>query len=264
MNQAPPPEMNQTPPPAAEDTQPRMSFLDHIEELRASVWRSAVVALILISAAWFYSGRLLDALILWLLKGQKVLALTPTEAFSARIELSLWTGGVVALPYVMFELWRFVAPGLKRNERIFAIPWMIASSGLLYLGIWFALDLLLPMIVQMLQSFATTQVEARISLLSLLHFTVKMAAGCGLLFQMPLVLCLLAYFGVCSPTMLARKWRHAIFFIALAAAVVTPGDGPSMLVLSGPLIVLYFLSLIFGWIIWRVRWKDRREPGSLA
>ena len=147
-----------------------MSFLEHLEELRAAVWRSATVALILVGSAWFLSGRLLDALIVWLLHGQKALALSPTEAFSARIEVALWTGGVVALPYVMFELWRFVAPGLKKNERRFAVPWMMASAVLLYLGIAFAMKLLIPMIIRMLQSFATEKVESRISLLSLLHF----------------------------------------------------------------------------------------------
>ncbi len=114
-----------------------MSFLEHLEELRASVWRCATVALILVATAWFFSGRILDALLLYLLHGQKALALSPTESFSARIEVALWTGGLVALPYVMFELWRFVAPGLKKTERRFAIPWMVASAVLLYLGIAF-------------------------------------------------------------------------------------------------------------------------------
>jgi len=241
-----------------------MTFLEHVEELRAAVWRSVAIAVILIATAWFFSGRLLDALILYLLRGQKALALSPTEAFSARVELALWTGGVLALPYVMFELWRFVAPGLKKSERRFAVPWMVASAVLLYLGIAFAVELLLPMIVHMLQSFATAQVESRMSLLALLHFSVKMAAGCGLLFQLPLVLCLLAWFGVVSPRVLARQWRHAVFFIALAAAIVTPGDGPSMLVLSAPLVLLYFVSLVFAWAIWRARWKARREPGELG
>ncbi len=238
-----------------------MTFLEHLEELRLAVWRSVAVAVILIVVAWFFSDRILDALILYLLRGQKALALSPTEAFSARIEVALWTGGVVALPYVMFELWRFVAPGLKKKERHFAVPWMVASAVLLYLGIAFSIELLLPMIVRMLQSFATGQIESRMSLLSLLHFSVKMSAGCGLLFQLPLVLCLLAWFGIVSPRVLARRWRHAVFFIALAAAIVTPGDGPSMLVLSAPLVLLYFISLIFAWAIWRSRWKDRREPG---
>ena len=116
-------------PDAPERAERAMSFLEHLEELRASVWRAATVALVLIATAWFFSGRILDAMILFLLRGQKALALSPTEAFSARIELSLWTGGVVALPYVMFELWRFVAPGLKKSERRFAIPWMVASAA---------------------------------------------------------------------------------------------------------------------------------------
>jgi len=251
------------PEPVAEPERP-MSFLEHLEELRAAVWRCATVAVVLIAIAWFFSGRILDALILFLLRGQKALALSPTEAFSARIEVALWSGGAVALPYVVYELWRFVAPGLKKKERRFAIPWMVASAALLYLGIAFAVELLLPMIVHMLQSFATEQMEARISILSLLHFSVEMAVGCGLLFQLPLVLCLLAWFGVVSPRVLTRHWRHAVFFIALAAAIVTPGDGPSMLVLSAPLVLLYFVSLVFAWAIWRSRWKSRREPGELG
>lgn len=245
-------------------TERPMSFLEHIEELRGALWRSATVALILVAAAWFFSGRLLDAMIRWLLPGQKALALAPTEAFSARIEVALYAGGVVALPYLMFEAWRFVAPGLKKQERGFAVPWMVASAILLYLGIAFAVQILLPMIVRMLQSFATGQIESRMSLLSLLHFAMKTAAGCGLLFQLPLVLCLLAWFGIASPKALARQWRHAVLFVALAAALVTPGDGPSMLVLSAPLIILYFVSLFFAWAIWRARWKGRREPGELA
>jgi sec-independent protein translocase protein TatC len=250
--------------PEAREPERPMSFLEHLEELRAAVWRSATVAIILIAIAWFFSGRILDALILYLLRGQKALALSPTEAFSARIEVALWSGGAVALPYVVYELWRFVAPGLKKKERRFAIPWMVASAVLLYLGIAFAVELLLPMIVHMLQTFATEQIEARMSILSLLHFTVEMAVGCGLLFQLPLVLCLLAWFGIVSPRVLTRHWRHAVFFIALAAAVVTPGDGPSMLVLSAPLVLLYFVSLVFAWAIWRSRWKGRREPGDLG
>jgi sec-independent protein translocase protein TatC len=245
-------------------SEPAMSFLEHLDELRAALVRIAIVAVALIAAAWFFSDRLLDALVFRLLHGQRALALSPTEAFSARIEIAMWTGGAVALPYVLFELWRFVAPGLKRDERRFAVPWMVASAGLLYCGIAFAFGILLPMLLSMLQGFATAQIESRVSLLALLHFSVKLAAGCGLLFQLPLVLCLLAWFGVASPRTLARQWRHAILFIALAAAVITPGDGPSMIFLSVPLVLLYFVSLIVAWMLWRARWKHRAEPGRIA
>jgi sec-independent protein translocase protein TatC len=114
--------------------------------------------------------------------------------------------------------------------------------------------------VTMLRSFATGQMEARVSVTSLLDFSVKLAAGCGLLFQMPLVLCLAAWFGLVSPRILARRWRHAVLFIALGAAVVTPGDGPSMLILAAPLIVLYFLSVLLAWMLWRVRGRRADEP----
>lgn len=237
-----------------------MSFLDHLDELRRSLGRAGIVAVILIAVAWAFSDRLLDALISYLLHGERALALTPGEAFSARMQVALWTGGLVAVPYIFLEAWWFVAPGLKKTERHFAIPWMLASAVLLYSGVLFALELLLPAMVTMLRSFATAQMEARVSVTSLLDFSVKLAVGCGLLFQMPLVICLAAWFGMVSPRLLARSWRHAIFFIALGAAVVTPGDGPSMLILAVPLIVLYFLSVIMAWVLWRVRGRRADEP----
>jgi sec-independent protein translocase protein TatC len=238
-----------------------MSFLDHLEELRKAIIRALMVAFVLVCAAWYFSDRLLEALIEHLLPGQRVLALAPAEAFSARINVAMWTGGLLAVPYLMYETWRFVAPGLKRQERHFAVPWMVASAVLLYVGIAFALQMLLPMLMTMLANFATPHVEARLALNSLLGFAIQLSAGCGLLFQLPLVLCLLAWFGIVSPKMLARAWRHAVFFIALAAALITPGDGPSMLVLSAPLILLYFISVLVATVLWKIRGRRHaREP----
>jgi sec-independent protein translocase protein TatC len=242
-----------------------MPLLEHLDELRKALFRIAVAAIVLVGAAWAFSDRLLEALIIRLLgPGQKALALTPGEAFSARMTVALWAGGLVAVPYLLLEVWRFVAPGLKRDERRFAIPWMLASGLLLYTGIAFALELLLPAMVGMLQSFATPNIESRVSVASLLGFTVKLAAGCGLLFQMPLVLCLLAWFGIVSPRMLWRAWRHAVFFIALGAAVITPGDGPSMLILTVPLVVLYFISVLVAWLLWRARGRPQSGGGLFS
>lgn len=252
------PEPTSAPPPER-----TMSFLEHLDDLRAGLFRAGIVAAVLIAVAWAVSGRLIDALVLHLLHGQRALALTPTEAFQARVQVAIWTGGAASLPYVLWEVWRFVAPGLNPQERRFAIPWLLASAVLLYTGIAFSVEVLLPMLVSMLQGFATPQVESRIALLALLSFAIKLSFGCGLLFQLPLVLCLLSWFGIVSPRTLARQWRHAIFFIALAAAIVTPGDGPSMLVLSAPIILLYFLSLIVAWFLWRARRKNAPEPGDL-
>jgi sec-independent protein translocase protein TatC len=235
------------------DSEPSMSFLDHLEELRKALFRIGLVALVLIATSWAFSAQLLESLIVLLAPGQKVLALAPAEAFSGRMNVALWTGGLLAVPYLMFEAWRFVAPGLLRDERRFALPWMVASAALLYIGIAFALKLLLPMMVGMLAGFATPHIESRLSLSGLLGFAIQLGAGCGLLFQLPLVLCLLVWFGVVTPMFLARAWRHAIFFIALGSAIITPGDGPSMLVLAVPLILLYFLSVGVAWLLWRTR-----------
>ena len=261
--------MNSTPRPdaAATGTEPEaasMPILSHLEELRSTLVRCAIVGVILVGTAWAFSDRLLDGLIVRLIGDQKALALTPGEAFSARMELSLWTGGLAGVPYLLLEAWRFVAPGLKKQERHFALPWMLCSGILLYTGILFAVELLLPTMIHMLQSFATAHMEARVSVSSLLHFAVKLAAGCGLVFQMPLVLCLLAWFGIVSPAALWRQWRHAVFFIALGSAIITPGDGPSMLILMVPLVGLYFISVIVALMLWRARGRPLRQRGTLA
>jgi sec-independent protein translocase protein TatC len=254
------------PTPTNGDAEPErvMPLLEHLDELRSALFRVAIVALVLVGTAWALSGRLLDALIYRLIGDQKALALTPGEAFSARMQVALWSGALVAVPYLLLEAWRFVAPGLKREERRFAVPWMVASGVLLYAGVAFAIELLLPAMVGMLQSFATPRIESRVSVSSLLGFAVKLAAGCGLLFQMPLVLCLLAWFGIVSPRALWRAWRHAVFFIALGSAVITPGDGPSMLILTVPLVVLYFLSVAVAWALWRARGRPDRDRGTFA
>ena len=252
------------PVPTAPVSEAPMSFVDHLEELRRALLRAGLVALVLVGAAWAFSGRLLDALIGILAPGQKVLALAPAEAFTARMNVALWTGGLMAVPYLMYEAWRFVAPALKRNERQFALPWMVASALLLYAGIAFALGLLLPTMVTMLSSFATHNVESRLSLTPLMGFAIQLAAGCGLLFQLPVVLCLLAWFGIVPPSRLAKAWRHAVFFIALGAAIITPGDGPSMLILSAPLIVLYFISVFVASILWKMRKRAREGVAEEA
>jgi len=252
------------PPTSGGEREVAMPILGHLEELRTTLVRCAIVGVILVGTAWAFSDRLLDGLIVLLIGDQKALALTPGEAFSARMELSLWAGGLVGVPYLLLEAWRFVAPGLKKQERHFAIPWMLCSGILLYTGIAFALELLLPAMITMLQTFSTAHIESRVSVSSLLHFSVKLAAGCGLLFQMPLVLCLLAWFGIVSPAALWRQWRHAVFFIALGSAVITPGDGPSMLILMVPLVALYFISVIVALALWRARGRPLRERGTLA
>jgi Sec-independent protein secretion pathway component TatC len=237
----------------------QMTFLDHLDALRSSLVRAAVVAGVLIAVAWFFSDRLLDGLIILLAPGQKVLALGPAEAFSARMTLALWTGGLLAIPYLMFEAWRFVAPGLLKDERQFALPWMVASALLLYSGIAFALELLLPTMVSMLMGFATPHVEARLALSGLLSFAVQLAAAAASCSSFRWCSVSSSGSASCQPKTLAGAWRHAIFFIALGAAIITPGDGPSMLILSAPLIVLYFISVAVASMLWKIRGKKARE-----
>jgi sec-independent protein translocase protein TatC len=170
---------------------------------------------------------------------------------------------VVALPFVSFQIWSFVLPGLYARERRVVLP-MAASSTVLFLGgMAFSYFVLTPLMLRLLLEFATEHTHANITVSFLFDFILKLAVGTGLMFQLPLVVVILTMIRVVTPRFLWTKWRHAIVVIVIIASVVTPGDGAlSTLVLAGPILALYFLSAILSTVIHRgQRRRDAAEGG---
>ena len=234
-----------------------MSFLEHLEELRGVILSCLWVLVLLLIGGWMVSGRLLDLLVRYTVGTAQFIR--PLEGFSCRIKISLLVAFLVGLPYFALRIWSFVVPGLLGHERRLVWPLVVWSTALFLLGVGFATLALTPTMLRVLMSFQTEVIHANLAVGYLLDFFVKMAFACGLLFQLPLVIAALSYAGLVTPAFLKSKWRHAIVIILIVAAVVTPGDGPSQLVLAAPVIVLYFVSIGVSAAIHRKRRRAREE-----
>jgi sec-independent protein translocase protein TatC len=234
-----------------------MSFLEHLEELRGVILSCLWVFLLLVIAGWAVSGHILDFLVRHTIGTAQFIR--PLEGFTCRMNISLLVAFLVGLPYFMMRVWGFVVPGLLRHERRLVWPLVIWSTLLFLAGVGFATLALTPTMLRVLMSFQTQVIHADLAVGYLLDFFVKMAFACGLLFQLPLVVAALSYAGIVTPAFLTSKWRHAVVIILIVAAVVTPGDGPSQLVLSAPVIVLYFVSIAVSAAIHRGKRRTREE-----
>jgi len=237
----------------------KMPFLEHLVELRTVLVHSFIAIGVATAGAWFFSGRLLDLLIVQV-GLDDVQFLGPMEPFNARFKVALIVGLCVGLPVVTLRIWAFLVPAFRMQERRVIVPSTIATAVLFLLGVAFSVLVLTPLMLGFLLGFSTERAEAHIALGPLLSFVFRMAIACAILFQMPLVLGLTTLMGVTSPRFLWGKWRHAVVGIFILSAVVTPGDGPSQVILSVPLVILYFLSVLISWFIWRARRGSDAAP----
>ena len=237
-----------------------MPFLEHLEELRRAILGAFAAILVCAIGAYLVSGRVVDFVVQQHVGNAQFLR--PMEAFLARIKVSLLLGLLASLPLVMFQIWNFVVPGLLEQERKLVRPMVVFSTILFLVGTAFSYLVLTPMMVKLLVGFATEHIHANISVEYLLDFVIRLALACGILFQLPLVVALLTLVRIVTPRFLWSKWRHAIVAILIVAAVATPGDGPSQVVLAAPIIVLYFLSILVSLLIVRGRDEEDDDDGG--
>ena len=238
----------------------RMSFLDHLDELRKRLVVSATALLVgfLLSFAaieqifQFIMGGMQAALP----PGDQLVYTEPTEAFFLYIKMAALSGLLLAIPLVFHQLWKFVAPGLYAHEKKFAIPFVIFASGFFIGGTLFSHYMLFPWAWKFFASFSTgseiMQFLPRIQPAFSLY--VKLTLACGLVFQMPTMVFFLARVGAVTPRFLVRNTKYAILLIFIFAAVLTPtGDPVTLTMMAAPMILLYGLSIIIAWIFKRRR-----------
>ena len=234
-----------------------MSFMEHLDELRAVLINATIVIMLLALGAWFVSGRLLDVLIK-ITVGQAQF-IKPQEAFFARFKLALLCGLLVGLPLVAQQVWGFVVPGLMKKERKIVRPLVVWTTVLFLLGIIFSAFALAPVMLKFLAGFGTQVIKPNLAVGFLLDFYIKIGVACGILFQLPLVVAVLSFFGLVTPAFLRSMWRQAIVVILILAEIVTPADALSQLMLGVPIILLYFISILISAAIHRSRQRQAEE-----
>jgi sec-independent protein translocase protein TatC len=230
-----------------------MSFFDHLGELRGVITASVLVFLVFAAGFFFFSGRILD----WMVRQVPVDHLVfnaPSEAFMVRTRLSLILGGFVAFPYVAYRVWRFVAPGLFRNERGRIMPIVGWSVVLFYGGVVFCYFMLIPGMIDFLLGYGTARVQPLISVSAYFNTVAQLCLVMGLVFQLPIVMFLLSVADLVPARTFIRHWRFAVVIIFLVSAVATPSPDPvSQVLMATPLCLLYIGSALTALVVSRRR-----------
>lgn len=227
----------------------KMSFLEHLGELRKRILWSAVAILVGLLIALGFAERLMkfvrrpfEAAI----PGTKLVFLTPTEAFWVYMKVALIAGVVLALPVVLYQVWAFVAPGLHVHEKRFAAPFVIVGSLFFLMGASFAQLVVIPFAMRYLvATFPGPDLTPMISVGSYVDFVLKFTLAFGAIFELPVAITLATRMGIVTPQFLAKNRKYAILINFVVAAILTPTpDIFNQTLMAGPMILLYELGII--------------------
>jgi len=221
-----------------------MTLFEHLAELRAVLLQSVTAVGVASLAAWFFSERAVDVLVRPAVGATgNLVFLSPTGAFMLRFKTALGLGLLIAAPVVAWRGWSFVVPGLLQKERRLLLPVAVSSLLLFYVGAAFGYLVILPISMEFLLAFGTEHLTPMISGESYFAFALRLAVAFGAVFQFPLVVALLTWWEVIGPDFLARYWRYGVVLVFVVSALLTPPDVASQLLMAGPVLVLYFLSM---------------------
>jgi sec-independent protein translocase protein TatC len=243
-----------------EDDGAKMSFLDHLDELRkrliACVWGLVVGCAI----AFVFVQRIQN--FIWLplyeqlhaVNGAKFMFTTGFEPFMLTMKIGALAGLFIALPFVVYQLWLFIAPGLYSHEKKMAVPFVLFCTLFFLLGAAFSHYAAFPWTWKFFLGWETEYMEFRPSIGEVFGLYVKMMLGFGLIFQMPMIVFFLARMGVVTAGFMVRNAKYAVLVIFIVAAVVSPGtDVVSQCLMAGPMLGLYALSVLVAWVFGKRR-----------
>src|SRR5229473_2248335 len=224
----------------------KMSFLEHLGELRVRIVRALIALLVGTLIGLPFSQRIVD----WLARpvtrlNYSLVFTAPAEAFWVQMKVGLIVGVFIAAPAILWQVWAFIAPGLHGHEKKYALPFVIIGSLLFVGGGAFSLFVVTPYAIQFLLSYARPGLQPMITLQNLTDFLLKFTLAFGAVFELPLALTILARIGVVSAKMLAKNRKYAILGAFIAGAVLTPTpDAFNQTLMAGPLVLLYEVGIV--------------------
>lgn len=239
-----------------------LTLLEHFEELRHRLFIAVIWLVVAVAGSMAFGEKVVTFLTQPIGGLGNLQAIEVTENVGVFMRVSLLTGFILASPVILYELLMFILPGLTRSEKryvLFSIP----LATIFFLGgVIFAFEVMLPSALPFLTSFLGVETTPRLS--SYINFVTNMVFWIGVSFELPLVIYIIARFGVVTPKGLLKYWRYAVLAIAILAAVITPTVDPvNMGLLMLPLTVLYFVSVLFAWFAQRSR-KIKDQPEEMA
>ena len=267
-----------------------MSFLDHLEELRWHLIRATAAVVILGFAAFLMKDFIFNTLLfgpkqpdfptyqffcflsqklgfegafcskepLFILQSREM-----AGQFSAHIWTSIWAGFIIGFPYVLWELWRFIGPGLYENERNNARGFIFFASFLFFLGVLFGYYVVAPLSINFLGSYTVSEeVTNQIDLSSYIAIVRSSVIACGLIFELPILIYFLTRIGLVTPEFLKKYRKIASVLVLIVSAVITPPDVASQIIVSIPILILYEVSIHISRFVLRGERKKAAKHGK--
>jgi sec-independent protein translocase protein TatC len=241
----------------------RMSFLEHLDELRKRLIASIAGVAAGCAIGFIFVGRVFEFIMVPLQQmlpdGGKMITTAGPEYFMLYIKVGFVTGLLIAAPWVLWQVWLFVAPGLYAREKRFAIPFVLAASVCFFSGAAFAHYIAFPTIWRFFVDFSTDEFITFMPRVGdVFPLYVRILLSSGVVFQMPILVLALARMGVVTAGLMLRNFKYAVLIIAILGALFSPGGDPTgQLVMGGPMLVLYVLSIGIAWLF-------QRRPESVA
>jgi len=242
---------------------PGMSLMEHLEELRKRIVHSALYLAAGFIVAYIFHVRLYGIVEAPLDKlGIKLNYTHPMDPLNLYLQVALIGGAILASPFILYQVWLFIAPGLYQKEKRFVIPFMSATVGLFLLGASFGYFWVLPGALRILIVQFGSKFNPMVTIEEYTGFFLSVILGLGISFEMPILIFFLALFGIVSPRFLWNNIRYAILAIFIVAAIITPSPDPwTMCIYAVPMLALYMIGIGVAWWVHPSR-KKAKESAS--
>ncbi len=248
------------------DPMPTMGFLEHLEELRRRLVYSIAAVAVGFFVCWWKVERIYDVMqrpIMEVLKAnglsEKLVYLNPTEPFNLYLKIAAMAGLFLTSPYVLYQVWMFISPGLYRNEKRYVVPFMVSTIALFTTGGYFGYKVVYPQALGFLVHFGR-QFQPMITISEYTSLFLSIILGMGLIFEMPILIFFLALMGMITARFMWKNFRYAILLIFIIAAIVTPTpDILSMCIFAAPMVALYAVSIGIAWVVHPKQRRARAE-----
>jgi sec-independent protein translocase protein TatC len=253
------------------DAMPTMGFLDHLQELRTRLVYSIAAVGVGFFACWGFREKIYAVMqkpIMDALKANgmsdKLVYLNPVEPFNLYLKISALAGLFLTSPFVLYQVWMFISPGLYRHEKRYVMPFMASTIALFSAGGYFGYRIVYPRALEFLIGFGK-QFQPMITIGEYTSLFLSIVLGMGLIFELPILIFFLALMGIVSASFMVKNFRYAILIIFIIAAIVTPTpDVINMCIFAAPMIGLYAVSVGIAWLVHPKRRRARREKQAAA
>ena len=235
--------------PLEEDEEKEMTFLEHLEELRWRIIWSLIGLVIGTIICLIFIDFLVDVVLLRPARnsGAHLQNLKPFGQLFLYFQVAMIGGVILSLPNIFYQLWKFIAPALKKSERKYISAIVIFTSFCFLCGIVFAYFVMLPLTLKFAAQFGSSTIANQFAIDEYMNIIISVMLGAGLIFELPMVSFFLTKLGILKPQFMSKYRRHAIVAIMIAAAFLSPGTDPvSQIVLAIPLLLLYEISILIS------------------